>query len=615
MSDLSKSGVGWGMSSERRNDTSHDETLDARVGKEVGRLSGLEFPSANERYTLGKLLGKGGMGEVIQARDAQIGRDVAIKRMRQVTEHATARFVREARIQGRLEHPAIVPVHELSLDKEGRPYFVMKRLTGTTLQHILEAGEASHHTRRSLLRAFVDVCLAVEFAHTRGVIHRDLKPSNIMLGDFGEVYVLDWGVARVVGEDAPAEDQVGETSPGKTEAGAILGTVGYIPPEQLRAETVDARADVYALGCILYEILAGVTLHKMGQLTAAFDDYDARPSLRAPDRDVPPELDALCVAATQMESEGRLGSARLLGDSVQRYLDGDRDASLRQRLAAEQLDLARAALVTKPMDTPAPMRQSISDDRRRTAMQHASRALALDPNATEAANLVGRLILEPPRETPVEVEAELEAMDVVNLREQARVAIIAFLIATAFVPILLWIGIRDTTHLALFAGASLVNAGTATILVRSKRPVSTRMLYLIVGAGFSFVLMTSRVFTPFLVAPGIAAGILLSFCLHPRFGRWWVIAVLLAGGALGPWLLEYAGILERTMSIRNGALALHPENSDLQMPAAEIGLALFTLTLVLIVGAIARTTASTLREARRIAHMQAWHLRQLVPVV
>jgi serine/threonine protein kinase len=606
------------MSSERRDDRSLDETVDARVDKDVGRLSRLEFPSANERYTLGKLLGKGGMGEVIQATDAQIGRDVAIKRMRQVTESSTARFVREARIQGRLEHPAIVPVHELSLDEEGRPFFVMKRLTGTTLQHILETGEASHHTRRSLLRAFVDVCLAVEFAHTRGVIHRDLKPSNIMLGDFGEVYVLDWGVARVVGEELPEEAQTGESSPGKTEAGAILGTVGYIPPEQLRAEIVDVRADVYALGCILYEILAGATLHKIGQLTAAFEDYDARPSLRAPDRDVAPELDALCVATTQMEPEDRLASARLLGESVQRYLDGDRDTSLRQRLAAEQLDLARAALVTNPSnstDTPSPIRPTIGDDRRRIAMQHASRALALDPNAAEAADLAGRLILEPPRETPVEVEAELEAMDVVNLRDQARVAIIAFLIATAFVPILMWIGIRDTTHLVLFVGAALVNVATATVLLRSKRRVSRKMLYLVVAAGFAFVLMTSRVFTPFLVAPGIAAGIVLSFCLHPRFGRWWVISLLLVGGALGPWMLEYAGILERTMSIRGGALALHPENSELQMPAAEIGLALFTLTLVLIVGAIARTTASTLREARRIAHMQAWHLRQLVPVV
>ncbi|HEY5938859.1 MAG TPA: serine/threonine-protein kinase, partial [Kofleriaceae bacterium] len=257
--------------SERRDDTSQGKTLDARAGKEAGRLSGLEFPSANERYLLGKLLGKGGMGEVVQATDQQIKREVAIKRMRQVSEHATARFVREARIQGRLDHPAIVPVHELSVDAEGRPYFVMKRLTGTTLQHILEQGEASHHTRRSLLRAFIDVCLAVEFAHSRGIVHRDLKPANIMLGDYGEVYVLDWGVARVLGEDEETEPS-GETNPGKTEAGAILGTVGYIPPEQLRAETVDARADVYALGCILFEILAGSTLHKIGQLTAAFDD-------------------------------------------------------------------------------------------------------------------------------------------------------------------------------------------------------------------------------------------------------------------------------------------------------------------------------------------------------
>src|SRR5689334_19756271 len=163
-----------------------------------------ESSSAPLGYKVGELIGRGGMGEVVLADDLQLERKVAIKRMRgeQPTTEAIVRFLREAKIQARLDHPAIVPVHALGHDSAGRPYFTMKRLAGTTLADTIERATASQQT---LLRAFVDVCLAIDFAHARSVIHRDLKPSNIMLGDYGEVYVLDWGVARIAGDaDAPA---------------------------------------------------------------------------------------------------------------------------------------------------------------------------------------------------------------------------------------------------------------------------------------------------------------------------------------------------------------------------------------------------------------------------
>ena len=153
------------------------------------------------RFHLGERIGAGGMGEVVAARDEQIGRDVAIKRMRAEapSDRQVARFLREARVQGQLEHPAIAPVHELGRDVDGRPYFAMKKLAGVTLADVLDNAD-ERFPRQRLLRAFADVCLAVEFAHTRGVVHRDLKPDNIMLGDFGEVYVLDWGVAKLLGD-------------------------------------------------------------------------------------------------------------------------------------------------------------------------------------------------------------------------------------------------------------------------------------------------------------------------------------------------------------------------------------------------------------------------------
>ena len=156
------------------------------------------------RYKLGRRIGKGGMGEVMAARDEQIARDVAVKRMRAAnpSERSIQRFLREAKVQGRLEHPAIVPVHEIGRDTDGLPYFVMKKLTGTSLAKILEDHETVPLQR--VLRAFADVCLAVELAHNRGVVHRDLKPDNIMLGDYGEVYVLDWGLAKLVSSSVSA---------------------------------------------------------------------------------------------------------------------------------------------------------------------------------------------------------------------------------------------------------------------------------------------------------------------------------------------------------------------------------------------------------------------------
>src|SRR4051812_1353777 len=283
-------------------DPSMEDTVDAEsTGADTLRANDAPgesvdpMPTGNARYAFGPMLGRGGMGDIMLATDIQIGREVAVKRMRDA-RGSVSRFLREARIQGRLEHPAIVPVHEVLTDSAGHPYFVMKRLTGTTLHDIivasrddsLESTAAGRHSRTRLLRAFADVCLAVEFAHTRGVIHRDLKPANIMLGDFGEVYVLDWGVTRVLGDDeTPGSLDPTPSGGGGTEAGAVLGTIGYMPPEQLRGLPVDRRADIYALGCVLFEILCGEPLHQP-TLTSVFDDYDPRPSSRTPQRNIPP---------------------------------------------------------------------------------------------------------------------------------------------------------------------------------------------------------------------------------------------------------------------------------------------------------------------------------------
>lgn len=206
------------------------------------------------------------MGEVRLTRDARIGRHVAVKRLLEPLsgEATRRRFLREARIQGQLEHPAVVPVYDLDFDEQGQPFFTMKRVRGQTLSRILELSARGdtetreRFGRRRLLAAFTQACHAVHYAHVRGVVHRDLKPSNIMIGDYGEVYVLDWGVARV-DKDASDEDErlpvVLDASMGLTRGGDLVGSLGYMAPEQMQGLTVDGRADVFALGVVLYEIL------------------------------------------------------------------------------------------------------------------------------------------------------------------------------------------------------------------------------------------------------------------------------------------------------------------------------------------------------------------------
>jgi serine/threonine-protein kinase len=551
------------------------------------------------RYRLTEVLGVGGMGEVVSGHDDQIGRSVAIKRLRDKdpTPEMVARFLREARVQGRLEHPAIVPVHELQYDEHGQPFFVMKQLTGTTLAAALTRPDAAAK-RRKHLRAFVDVCLAIEFAHTRGVIHRDLKPANIMLGDFGEVYVLDWGIARVV-DEAPngiAFDDVFRSTIHR--AGSVLGTPGYMAPEQALGDDLDGRADVYALGCILFELLALKPLHKRGSTPRemAVAPIDARASVH--DLDVPPELDAICVRATQRNRDDRYPTARAVGEAVQQFLDGDRDVALRKQLAQTELEAARAALATGD-----------GQPERQTAMQAAARALALDPTGREPADLVGRLMLQPPRDIPPEVLARMGQIDLDQLQNARKYVRVATVAVGALAPAVWLLGLRGWP--VLLALAATFTVAIATYLVpRSRETAMWRVAF----AGWLITLASaSMTITPIGVQGwALVAGVMLAVT-PPSFVRAPVLVVLVVTAGLLPWLLSLIDVLPpdftvvgNTVVMINMADRLDPALTPFTLVGTFVAMTTIAILFV-------RSIVNDRRDAQRKVEIQAWQLRQLVP--
>jgi serine/threonine-protein kinase len=579
------------------------------------------------RYNVARRIGKGGMGEVMGARDEQVGRDVAIKRMRKAnpSERAIARFLREASIQGRLEHPAIVPVHEIGKDTDGLPFFVMKKLSGTTLARILErpGGDRGQYPLQRVLRAFAEVCLAIEFAHVRGIIHRDLKPDNIMLGDFGEVYVLDWGVAKVIGEEdgdfADVDSGSGEHA---TQQGTAIGTPGYMSPEQVQGRPVDGKCDVYTLGCLLFEILAGEPLHPRGVdgMSSAVQGRDARPSVRAPKRGIAPELDAICVEATASSPADR-PTARELGDKVQQYLDGDRDLALRRDLARAHFDAASAAFEAAKAEPPArqsrllitnDQRSSASDEKRSLAMREAAAAMALDPSLPGPAELVGRLMLEPPSETPHEVADAVREEDIRTARVNAQAGIWASVAALAFTPALWWMAPSASSYVALLTALLLLNL---VVLLHANLSAIPKP-GLVVIANSIIVMVVSRMYSPILVAPGLAAVLAMAMVLTPKFsflGSAATVATILLTAIFTPLVLERLEILSQTVSVSQSGVLFHaPAVAGYELPTLVVG-TVYSICLVIGAATMGGVMRRRTRDAYRHLQLQAWQLRQLVP--
>jgi serine/threonine-protein kinase len=553
-------------------------------------------------YELGEVLGQGGMGEVVLARDPEIGRDVALKRMRAAApspEHVE-RFLREARIQARLDHPAIVPVHDLGTDDDGLPFFTMKRLTGVTLAALLDKGT---ETQQRLLRAVVDVCMAVAHAHVRRVVHRDLKPSNIMLGDYGEVYVLDWGVARVLADTrhtGPIPKLDIESLDGETRTGALLGTPGYMAPEQVRGDVVGPSADVYAIGSMLFEILAGESLHPRGGsalATTISNTIELSPARRRPDRVVAPELEAVCVAALDQDPAAR-PTAREVADRIQRYLDGDRDVERRRQLAVDQLGRALEALAS---GDPA---------RRSEAVFRAGRALVFDPTSREAAVLVTKLLIEPPAELPAELVASVEAEERRMIRDRSKRAVKPLLLFFGMTPLLPLLNV--VSYPMLIAVYIAVAAVAMTSWVNWR--VRAVPLWLLLSANFVLSVMFSRLIGPFIVTPLLIAGVLLAITPIPWVNeRRWFVILYTALMVLTPFGLEAIGVLPSTWWMSDGGLVSLGNVFRSRDTTGAVAILGGYLVAALVIGGYARTLNRDRSVALRNLHVQAWHLKQLLP--
>ncbi len=558
---------------------------DAREGDAIGG------------YSVRRLLGRGGMGEVMLAHDASIGREVALKRIRSTapSDEHLARFIREARIQARLDHPAIVPVYAIGTDDAGRPYFTMKRLAGTTLHELLTRGE----TLQRLLRGLVDVCLAIEFAHSRRVVHRDIKPSNIMLGDYGEVYVLDWGVARVLTDPDDARssaDDIPSLGGGsETSTGSLLGTPGYMAPEQVLGQEVTTATDVYALGAILFELLASDPLHPRGTaaIASTLSAHDRSPAKRAPARGIAPELDALCSQALDPDP-ARRPTARELANGLQAYLDGDRDVERRRLHAAELVTTARAAL---------------DGGDRSEAFRVAGQALVFDPSSADARELVRTLLVEAPTEVPAQLLPTILEEERMAARKRSRRAIRPYASLFVLIPLIPFIEIRSWPSLIMLNIAALLGVAMAWWNVRRGLP-----LPIILAIHVIIVISFSRIAGPLILTPLLIATTLLSVTSMPwLIERKWAVVGWTIVAAMAPYVLELAGVLGPTWSIgEEGVITF----GRIFRPTESFNLALTissNVAAIVVVALYSLTMSRDRRDAERRQRVQAWQLEQILP--
>ncbi len=624
------------------------ETWSTRVGSFSADtetdVAGMGTPppesAGSARYQAFGVLGRGGMGEVRLFRDQHIGRDVAIKIAHlhvQKDVAARGRFLREARIQGRLEHPAIVPVHDIQMLDDGSVSFAMKHVRGLTLAQVLAAKDAELRRRyplRRLLLALVTVCQAMEFAHRSGVVHRDLKPANIMLGDFGEVYVLDWGLAKVLAAagdrapdglnaDAAPEMFVGDNespSPGSadhgsddnvmaTEEGSMLGTPGYMSPEQLDPSRGDLTpaSDIFALGAVLFEVLTHQVLvvgkTSLDRVMGTLQGVEPRPSVRFPALAIPAALEKVLVDALAMDPAKRTGSAQHIADALDAFLSGEHDLERRREMSRTHSRTAAKAL--ERGDGGIELERSL-------ALQELGSALVLDPNNLDARRALVEVLTSAPATESAEVRRRLAVQDAATARAGLRSRPIFLAVWLGFVPCFMAFGILDwAPFVASWFLVALAVLASWTATRRPAPPVALEIASLTLWA-LAFLAM-ARIFGTFLVAPVLMGVMAVNAQIHPNVSIARVGLGLALGGLLLIVLLEATGMIEPSFSVVDGGLLLRERALRLTHPAlpwfllACIGAAIAAGTI------LTRDVREQLTKAERKLHHQAWLMEQIVP--
>ena len=312
---------------------------------------------ADARFVLEEEIALGGMGVVYRGQDNLIDRSVALKTIRtdvSNSDEVEKRFIAEAKLCGQLEHPGIVPVYDMGQLKDGRPYLLMKLIEGKTLQETLADQKENQSTR--LLQMFVQVCRAVGFAHSKNIVHRDLKPGNVMVGNHGEVQVMDWGLAKKIGEPSIEESDTNRTVDHYLKAnpagrfvtldGTVCGTPNYMAPEQANGEIrqIDKTSDVFALGVILYELVVGESLYQ-GSIQETLEqarNCHVKSRLNLVHEKCDKELGQIIRDCLEVEKSKRPSNAQQLRDRIEAYLD-----SVDQRIKQAELDEQEALLLAK----------------------------------------------------------------------------------------------------------------------------------------------------------------------------------------------------------------------------------------------------------------------------
>ena len=318
---------------------------------------------APAQFELGEEIARGGVGLIQLVRDRDLMRTLVMKtliRGHDVSDYVLQKFVEEAQVTAQLEHPNIVPVHDFGYFSGGEVFFTMKLVGGRTLKDVLrrirkgDEETRAEFPRIKLLQVFQQICMAIGFAHSRGVVHRDIKPSNVMVGEFGEVLVLDWGVAKVLGREEHVEGDREEQiqvatqrsqSDDATMVGVVTGTPAYMSPEQAagKVNEVDGRSDVYALGALLYQILTyrapfrGKNFRQT--LAAVMTQRPMPPTQRTPENEIPPRLEEICLRCLEKRPVDRMQSTKEIIDAIDVYLAGVEDLDRRARLSREKLQV------------------------------------------------------------------------------------------------------------------------------------------------------------------------------------------------------------------------------------------------------------------------------------